>query len=99
MQPLNRLSSVWRISAGATQLLVGPASSLRSLQMKVRSSTRATSSGSDHANQELGRLAGFRRRNVPAASSRVHRFADSSAEPSHQWMESGWVSAAILATQ
>ena len=39
---------VWRssrISAGAIQLLVGPASSLRSLQMKVRSSTRATSLG------------------------------------------------------
>src|SRR5690606_36669410 len=31
------------ISAGATQLLVGPASSADSEQMKVRSSTRATS--------------------------------------------------------
>ncbi len=39
---------VWssaRISAGAFQLLVGPASSSRSEQMKVRSSTRATSLG------------------------------------------------------
>ena len=35
-----------RISAGAIQLLVGPASSWRWLQMKVRSSTRATSLGS-----------------------------------------------------
>jgi hypothetical protein len=34
-----------RISAGAIQLLVGPASSFFSLQMKVRSSTRATSLG------------------------------------------------------
>ena len=49
MQPSKRPSSVARISAGATQLLVGPASSSRSLQMKVRSSTRATSDGSDHA--------------------------------------------------
>ena len=34
-----------RISAGAIQLLVGPASSCLALQMKVRSSTRATSLG------------------------------------------------------
>ena len=38
-----------RISAGSRQLLVGPASSSRSLQMKVRSSTRATSPGSERA--------------------------------------------------
>ena len=39
---------VWsnsRISAGAIQLLVGPASSFFAEQMKVRSSTRATSLG------------------------------------------------------
>ena len=36
-----------RIVAGATQLLVGPASSSRSQQMNVRSSTRATSDGSE----------------------------------------------------
>ena len=47
MQPANRPSSVARISAGAVQLFVGPASCSRSLQMKVRSSTRATSLGSD----------------------------------------------------
>jgi hypothetical protein len=41
--------SVARISSGATQLLVGPASASRSLQMKVRSSTRATSVGSEVA--------------------------------------------------
>ena len=35
-----------RISAGSRQLLVGPASSCRAEQMKVRSSTRATSPGS-----------------------------------------------------
>ena len=46
MQPSNSGCSVARISAGATQLLVGPASSLLLEQMKVRSSTRATSLGS-----------------------------------------------------
>lgn len=38
-----------RISAGAFQWLVGPASASRREQMKVRSSTRATSVGSDAA--------------------------------------------------
>ena len=37
------------ISAGSRQLLVGPASDSFSEQMKVRSSTRATSAGSDVA--------------------------------------------------
>ena len=47
MQPANSGSSVARISSGAIQLLVGPASASSALQMKVRSSTRATSLGSD----------------------------------------------------
>ena len=46
MLPSNRSSSVSRISPGSAQLLVGPASSSRSEQMNVRSSTRATSEGS-----------------------------------------------------
>src|SRR5512133_2927451 len=54
MQPSNNGSSVARICAGSIQLLVGPASSLRSQQMNVRSSTRATSLGSEHARYELG---------------------------------------------
>ena len=45
-----------RIFAGATQLFVGPASSSRSLQMNVRSSTRATSDGSERARKLPGRL-------------------------------------------
>ena len=49
MQPRKRPVSVSRISAGSRQLLVGPASSSRSEQMKVRSSTRATSPGSERA--------------------------------------------------
>ena len=49
MQPLKRPFSVSRISAGSVQLFVGPASSSRSEQMNVRSSTRATSLGSQRA--------------------------------------------------
>ena len=47
MAPLKRPWRVWRISAGSHQLLVGPASISFSEQMKVRSSTRATSPGSE----------------------------------------------------
>ncbi len=47
--PLNRPLSISRISRGSRQLLLGPASDSRSEQMNVRSSTRATSAGSDSA--------------------------------------------------
>src|SRR3954447_22819821 len=56
MQPLNRSFRVSFISDGGRQWLVGPASSSRSEQMNVRSSTRATSAGSEVAQYELGRL-------------------------------------------
>jgi hypothetical protein len=49
MQPSNSRLRVWRISRGSSQLLVGPASSFFSLQMKVRSSMRATSVGCERA--------------------------------------------------
>ena len=49
IEPLNSSLSVSRISAGSRQLLVGPASASSSEQMKVRSSTRATSPGSERA--------------------------------------------------
>jgi hypothetical protein len=49
MEPRNSSVSVSRISPGSRQLFVGPASSSRSEQMNVRSSTRATSPGSDRA--------------------------------------------------
>ena len=42
------------ILAGSIQLLVGPASFSSTEQMKVRSSTRATSVGSDCARNEFG---------------------------------------------
>jgi hypothetical protein len=47
IQPRKSPSRVVRISAGSTQLLVGPTSASCFVQMKVRSSTRATSCGSD----------------------------------------------------
>ena len=47
MQPLNSSLSFLRISNGLTQLLVGPAPSFESEQIKVRSSTRATSPASE----------------------------------------------------
>ena len=49
MHPANSPSSTARISAGSRQLLVGPASASLAEQMKVRSSTRATSPGSEWA--------------------------------------------------
>ena len=49
MQPSNNSRSCARISAGDRQLFVGPAYSSRSEQMNVRSSTRATSDGSEKA--------------------------------------------------
>ena len=84
MAPRNRPFSVPRISSGATQLLVGPASSLSCEQMKVRLSTRATSFGSDAAKKLFGRFSGFRRFSVPAATSVSVRRVHSSSDPSHQ---------------
>src|SRR3954447_26221617 len=98
IDPLKRSFNVSRISAGSRQLLVGPASSSRSEQMKVRSSTRATSAGSERARYELGRFASSRRSKVPASIRTWARRSYSSAEPSHQWIESGSVRAAISPT-
>jgi hypothetical protein len=49
MQPAKSALSFRRISNGSTQLFVGPAECLDKEQMNVRSSTRATSLGSDFA--------------------------------------------------
>ena len=49
IEPLKSLPSSARISSGSRQLLVGPESPSSSEQMKVRSSTLATSSGSERA--------------------------------------------------
>jgi hypothetical protein len=56
------------ISSGAIQLFVGPASDSSRLQMNVRSSTRATSVGSEAHQNELGFLAGSRRTRVPTST-------------------------------
>ena len=67
MRRANFSSSSARISAGSCQLFVGPASSSRSEQMNVRSSTRATSPGSEQREVGVGAL-GLRelRRRSPA---------------------------------
>src|SRR5205807_4768121 len=78
---------------------VGPTSSSCSEQMNVRSSTRATSAGSERAQWLLGRLASLSRVNVPASTSSWAKRSYSSADPSHQWMRSGWHRAATSSTQ
>ena len=60
------------ISVSATQLLVGPASSDIAEQMKVRSSTRATSSGSLRVRKELCFASGLSRINDAQAIDRYH---------------------------
>src|SRR3954468_7591211 len=82
--PSNSSFSSARISSGSRQLLVGPASSSDWEQMNVRSSTRATSPGSDSARYEFGRLASDSFSNVPASTRDWQRSVYSSAEPSHQ---------------
>ena len=49
MAPVYRLVMSARISSGARQLLFGPAACSSAEQMNVRSSTRATSPGSEWA--------------------------------------------------
>src|SRR5260370_28439908 len=85
MLPPNKLWSVSFISLGGTQLLVGPASVLLREQMKVRSSTRATSLGSEQARKLLGRLSGLSRMKVPDATICSHTPSYSASEPPHHW--------------
>ena len=97
--PRKRSVSVARISAGSRQLFVGPASAASREQMKVRSSTRATSLGSERARKLSGRLSGERRVNVPAATSSSQSDRYSSSEPSHQCTRAGVASATTSSTQ
>ena len=69
------------ISTGSIQLLVGPASASSREQMKVRSSTRATSLGSDAQWKEFGFLSASSRVKVPAATSWSVRRVHSASEP------------------
>ena len=87
------------ISAGSIQLLVGPQSFSSTLQMKVRSSTRATSVGSEAAWNELGFLSGLSRVKVPVATRASVSSTHSSSEPVHQCTRSGRVSPATSETQ
>ena len=98
MQPSKISANLSRISSGATQLLVGPASSSRSEQMKVRSSTRATSPGSDAHQKLFGRSSGFSRLNVPFSTSRLVSRSHSACEPSHHTTASGLASSAVSPT-
>src|SRR5260370_37993575 len=86
MLPPNKLWSVSFISLGCTQLLVGPASVLLREQMKARSSTQATSLGSERARKLLGRLSGLSRMKVPETTICSHRLSYCSCEQSHQLM-------------
>src|SRR5690349_1788387 len=54
IEPSSRRFMVAFMSLGSTQLFVGPASSLRRLHIKVRSSTLATSLGSEKQAKLLG---------------------------------------------
>src|SRR5688572_4700673 len=89
MQPLNFSFKIFFISLGYIQLLVGPASSFRRVQIKVRSSTRATSHADDLARKELGRSFGLRRTKMPFSTRSSQSFLFSSSLPLHQCTESG----------
>src|SRR5258705_395926 len=58
MDPPNRPVRVRLVSSGSRQWLVGPASSALREQMKVNSSTRATSAGSERTKMLFGRRFG-----------------------------------------
>src|SRR6266545_7475317 len=99
MAPVKSSVSSVFISAGARQLLVGPASALSAEQMNVRSSTRATSAGSERARKLFGRSSPFRRSNVPPSTSSWVSVCHSSSEPSHHSTRSGSRIAAQWSTQ
>ena len=73
IEPSNSSLSAVRISSGSRQLFVGPASASFLEQMNVRSSTRATSPGSDSARYEFGRLASDSRSKVPSIDERLRK--------------------------
>jgi hypothetical protein len=98
MQPSNSPAKVARISSGAIQLFVGPASDSCSEQMNVRSSTRATSEGSERAAKLRGRRAGLSGTRVPCSTSSAVRLSYSSCEPSHHCTLAGRASATISLT-
>src|SRR4051794_25985994 len=99
MQPAYSPRMMSFISCGSIQLFVGPASFSSTEQMNVRSSTRATSEGSEAQWNELGFFAGSSRVKVPEATSASVSSVHSSSEPVHQWMRSGVVISATSWTK
>ena len=101
MAPVNSSVSVGaHLGRGRASCWWGRRRPRSSEQMKVRSSTRATSAGSERAQVAVRALglgrAGERARRRPA---RWHSRSYSSAEPSHQWIASGCSMAAHSSTQ
>src|SRR3954468_8997404 len=82
IEPRYSSVSVAFISAGSTQLLVGPASASTAEQINVRCSTRATSDGSVRSQNEFGFFSSFSRTMVPAAISSPVSSAYSASDPS-----------------
>ena len=99
IEPANTPASSARISSGSRQLFVGPASAGSGEQMKVRSSTRATSPGSERARYDPGRSSGLSSISVPAPTSLSISRCLPSAEPSTHSIASGAVSAAMRSTK
>ena len=73
MAPSKSPLSMDFILTGFSQLLVKPASFSSSEQMKVRSSTRATSLGSEKAAKELGKEGSVSFFSVPLSTSSAVR--------------------------
>jgi hypothetical protein len=89
MEPRNSPVRMPFISVGSIQLFVGPASFASTEQMNVRSSTRATSVGSDCARKLLGLT--WSRVSVPASTRASVRAVHSASLPSQTWTVSGVV--------
>src|SRR4030088_2452118 len=98
IEPRNSSVIVAFISSGCIQLFVGPASSGSCEQMKVGSSTRATSLGSEAAQKELSCDFNCSGTNVPASTSWALMRSASSSEPSTHTTRSGLVSSATSRT-
>ncbi len=99
MQPWKMRIIFCFISRAGAQLLVGPASSMSVVQMKVRSSTRATSLGCERARKQSGLSVSFSRVKVPCLTSRSHMYWYSSADPSHVYTLSGLQSSTTSRSQ
>src|SRR5262249_9798831 len=98
IEPLNSSFSLRRMTYGFSQLFVGPALSLEREQMKVRSSTRATSLASERARKHPGHNFSLSLVKVPLLTISRQSLSYSACEPSTQWMESGLVSSAVFST-